>query len=84
VGLIAVSPFLPKWAEPFAFALLLSGFMTLIVSGVSTFLAVGAADPALPALWTRAWLTSWAIAFPVMSVVAPFVRRILKSIVVSE
>jgi hypothetical protein len=75
-----MAPFLPKRHEPFAFGLLLSGMMSLIVSGVSTFLAVGAVA-GFAALWLKAWLPSWVIAFPTVLVVAPLVRRILQRII---
>jgi hypothetical protein len=73
--------FVPKRLEPVAFGLLLSGLMSLLVSGVSTLLAAGLVGDFL-FLWLRAWLSSWAIAFPAVLVVAPFVRRILHRIVV--
>lgn len=72
--------FLPKRLEPYAFGLLLSGMMSFLVSGVSTALAAGI-DAGFPLLWLSAWLPSWAIAFPSVLVVAPFVRRILARIV---
>lgn len=59
---------------PVIFGLLLSGFMSLIVSGVATLRAVG-----LPAdfffLWMSAWVSSWMIAFPAVLLIAPRVRR---------
>lgn len=63
------------------FGLLLTWFMTLIVSGISTVLAVGASAPGFLALWFGAWVSSWAVAFPSVLVVAPLVRRILHRIV---
>lgn len=72
--------FLPKRLEPYAFGLLLSGMMSFLVSGVSTALAAGL-NAGFPLLWLSAWLPSWAIAFPGVLVVAPFVRRILGRIV---
>jgi hypothetical protein len=74
-------PFIPKRLEAVAFGLLLSGLMSFLVSGLSTILAAGI-DSGLPALWLRAWLSSWAVAFPAVLVVAPFVRRILHRIVI--
>ncbi|MEL6921587.1 MAG: DUF2798 domain-containing protein [Pseudomonadota bacterium] len=74
-------PFLPKRLEPYAFGLLLSGMMSFIVAGMSTFLALG--DINLGS-WVTAWLSSWAIAFPAVLVVAPIVRRILKLVIVDS
>lgn len=67
---------LPASAQPILFGLLLSGLMSLIVSGIATFRAVGAA-PDFLGLWATAWLTSWLVAFPTVLVVAPLVRRIV-------
>ena len=78
-----MTPFLSKRLEPYAFDFLLSGFMSLLVSGVATLLAIGMA-PGFVATWLGAWLSSWAIAFPAVLVVAPFVRRILARIVKPE
>ena len=77
----AMKPFVPKRLEQIAFGLLLSGMMSLIVSGISTALAVGMKASFLLA-WLGAWLPSWAIAFPAVLVIAPMVRRILGRIVV--
>ena len=71
-----MQPFIPKRGEHIAFSLLLSGMMSFIVSATSTFLAIGSFDGLL-----LAWLSSWAIAFPAIVIVAPIVRRILKRIV---
>ncbi|MGE0501156.1 MAG: DUF2798 domain-containing protein [Rhizobiaceae bacterium] len=75
-----MTPFLPKRTEAIVFGLLLSGMMSFIVSGISTIIAIGVTTN-LPLRWLLAWLPSWAIAFPAVLVVAPFVRRILKQIV---
>ncbi len=78
-----MTPFLPKRLEPVAFGFLLSGMMSFIVSGLSSFLAVGAVADFFT-LWMKAWLPSWAVAFPTVLVVAPFVRRILQRIVKTQ
>jgi hypothetical protein len=75
-----MKPFLPKRFQPYAFGLLLSGMMSFIVSGISTALAVGVHGD-FPLQWLSAWAPSWAIAFPSVLVVAPFVQRILARIV---
>ena len=66
---------MPKRFGPYAFALLLAGLMTLIVIGVVTALNVGR-PPDFAHRWLRGWLTTWAIAFPVLLVVRPFVQRV--------
>ncbi|MFN3615574.1 MAG: DUF2798 domain-containing protein [Rubrimonas sp.] len=67
---------IPARFAPILFGLLLSGFMSLMVSGVSTFRAVGLTDDFLM-LWMQAWGASWAIAFPAVLIVAPVVRRLV-------
>ena len=67
---------IPHRFAPALFGLILSGLMSLLVSGVSTLRAVGWADHFL-GLWLGNWLTAWAIAFPVVLVVAPLTRRIV-------
>ncbi len=77
-----MQPFVPKRFEPIAFGLLLTLIMTFVVSGISTLLAIGAEDPGFLALWGKAWMSSWVVAFPVVLIVAPFVRHILRRIVI--
>ncbi len=48
-----MTPFVPKRLEPVAFGLLLSGMMSLLVSGLSTALAVGLAGDFF-GFWLRA------------------------------
>lgn len=76
-------PFIPRKLEHIAFGFLLSCFMSLLISGVATFLAIGFA-PNFTSSWLSAWLSSWAIAFPTVLVVAPIVRRILHLFVVMD
>lgn len=67
---------MPARFAPILFGLLLSGFMSLIVSGVSTVRVLGMADGVLGA-WMANWASSWAIAFPTVLLVAPIVRRMV-------
>lgn len=67
---------IPQRYANLVFALLLSGIMSFIVSGLSTFRAAGW-TPEAWMLWLGNWVTSWAIAFPIVVVVAPLVRRIV-------
>lgn len=61
---------------------LLTFFMTAIVSGISTLVAVG---PSLLALkiWSSAWPASWFVAFPAASFMLPF-SQWLASFVVQQ
>ncbi|MBM3587937.1 MAG: DUF2798 domain-containing protein [Alphaproteobacteria bacterium] len=56
--------------------------MTIIISGISTLLALGPGAKFL-AGWPIAWLSSWVIAFPTVLVVLPIVRRLVARIVVA-
>lgn len=64
----------------FVMPLILSLFMTFIVSGIATFKNLGISYNSLYA-WFSAWVTSFPIAFPVLLVVLPFVKRIVMLIV---
>ncbi|MFO1273568.1 MAG: DUF2798 domain-containing protein [Rubrivivax sp.] len=69
----------PSWA-PALFGLILSGLMSLLVSGISTYRAVGFVE-SYPGLWTGAWLSAWFVAFPVVLVAAPLTRRVVNALV---
>lgn len=71
---------IPAKYEARVMPLLLSVFMTFIVSFVSTLLAVGF-TPKLFTLWPQAWVTSWVVAFPTLLLVLPLVKRLTKKIV---
>ncbi len=64
----------PQKYAPALFGFILSGLMSLLVSGISTYRAVGL-DAQFPGMWASAWLTAWLIAFPVVLVVAPLTRK---------
>jgi hypothetical protein len=67
---------IPAKFAPILFGFILSGLMSLIVSGVSTALALGMSNFTVPA-WIGAWLPSWGIAFPAVLIVAPIARRLV-------
>ena len=71
---------LPKKFAPALFGLILSGLMSLLVSGISTYRAVGFGE-SFAGLWVSAWLTAWLVAFPVVLVVAPLARRAVSLLV---
>ena len=62
------------------FGLLSSGFVSLVVSGVSTENARGL-GVGFVGDWLSAWSFSWAIAFPSVLLLAPFVRRMVPHLV---
>ena len=74
---------MPRKLEPLLFGLILSGLMSLVVSGISTFRAAGF-FPGYVSVWTTAWLTAWLFAFPLVLIAAPFVRRFVGQLVERE
>jgi membrane protein implicated in regulation of membrane protease activity len=71
---------LPNSAQPYLFALFLSGIMSLLVSGIATMRAVGLVD-VFVWKWLTAWAVSWAVAFPGVLVFAPLVRKLVARLV---
>lgn len=71
---------LPSKFAPALFGLILSGLMSLLVSGIATYRAAGFGENYL-ALWTGAWLSAWLVAFPVVLLVAPLARRAVSRLV---
>ena len=59
-----------RWVTP----LLLSLFMTCIVSLISTLKGVGI-TPGVLRTWLGAWAISWVIAFPTLLLLLPLVRK---------
>lgn len=71
---------IPRNFEPVLFGFLLSGMMSLVVAGVSTAVGHGIAGGGFVGLWVRSWLTAWLLAFPVVLVVGPLARRLVRAI----
>jgi hypothetical protein len=71
---------IPAKYGPVLFGAILSGLMSLLVSGISTFRTVGL-TPDFPSNWVVSWLTAWPIAFPVVVLVAPLTRKIVQSLI---
>jgi hypothetical protein len=71
---------IPRKFSPLLFGLILSGLMSLLVSGISTWRAVGVV-PEFGAVWAGAWLTAWLFAFPIVLFVAPLARRLVERVV---
>ena len=65
---------IPARYAPILFGFILSGLMSLLVSGIATLRTV-ALSPDFPMFWLGAWLPSWAVAFPTVLVVAPIARK---------
>ena len=65
---------IPKKYAPILFGLILSGLMSLLVSGISAIRVTGL-RPDFIGIWTGAWLTAWSIAFPVVLLISPLARH---------
>lgn len=72
---------IPQRFAPMLFGFILSGLMSLLVSGISTFRATGPI-PDFTSLWTSAWLTAWLFAFPIVLLVAPVARKAVERLTV--
>ncbi|WP_264211587.1 DUF2798 domain-containing protein [Leisingera thetidis] len=70
---------LPARFAPVLFALLLSGMMSCIVSGLSTLRVTGSGT--FLSGWMAAWGFSRPVAFPAVLVAAPLVRRLVARLV---
>lgn len=71
---------LPQRFAPVLFGLILSGLMSLLVSGISTLRAIGL-TPGFAQAWLGSWLTAWLFAFPIVLVAAPMARRAVQHLV---
>lgn len=67
---------IPARFAPLLFGALLSAVMVAIVSGF-VLLTTQGVHPGLPAQWLKSCVTTWPIAFPTVTVVAPWVRGIV-------
>lgn len=70
---------IPARYAPLAFGALLSAIMVGIVSAFVLVTTQGL-HAGLPAQWIRSCLTTWPVAFPTVTVVAPWVRRVVSRI----
>ena len=70
---------IPSRAAPILFAFIVSGLMSCVVSGVSTFSAILEMANFFEA-WMVAWGKSWAVAFPTILIVVPLARKLVTKI----
>jgi hypothetical protein len=73
---------LPAKYNTVAFPLVLSIMMSCIISGVSTLRALGWNEGVF-AKWMGAWGVSWLIAFPIVFLILPLVRKIVSTFVIA-
>lgn len=71
---------MPARYAPVLFGFILSALMSFLVSGIATFRNAGLVDGFF-FIWINAWPPSWAIAFPVVLVVAPIARKLVSVLV---
>lgn len=64
---------LPARYHGIVLPLILSFFMTCVVSLISTLRGVGLIEGFVP-LWLGAWALSWVVAFPLLLLVMPLAR----------
>ena len=68
---------------PLLFSLILSGQMSLLVSGIATFRATGL-TPHFLYSWVSAWATAWLFAFPAVMLVSPMTRRVVRFFIAED
>jgi len=71
-----VSMRIPVRFAPIVFGALLSAIMVCVVSGFVLMTTQGL-HSGLAAQWLRSCVTTWPIAFPTVTLIAPWVRRIV-------
>lgn len=74
---------LPVRYDSLVMPLILSLLMTCVVSAISVVRTRGFDSEAL-ALWPSAWALSWCVAFPVLLIILPMVRRLTALLVQSR
>ena len=74
---------IPRKYGPLLFSLILSGLMSLLVSGISTFRAIGLVTN-FSNLWSSAWLTAWLFAFPAVLLVTPLARKAVQLLTAND
>jgi hypothetical protein len=67
---------IPARYSPVLFGALLSAIMVGIVSAFVLATTQGI-HPGLPAQWVRSCVMTWPVAFPTVTLVAPWVRRVV-------
>lgn len=71
---------LPPHYAAIVMPLVLSVFMTCVVSAIATLRSVGFVD-GVQWLWLQNWALSWVVAVPTLLVILPLVRRVVALLV---
>lgn len=67
---------IPARYAPVLFSFILSGTMSLLVSGVATLRTLPAGQD-FAGVWAGAWLSGWLLAFPAVMLAAPMARKVV-------
>ena len=70
---------IPSRFAPIVFGALLSAIMVALVSGFVIAITQGI-QQGFVAQWLRSCATTWPVAFPTVTLVAPWVRRVVSSL----
>lgn len=73
-------PKLPAKSIHWLMPLLLSGIMSGVISGYNTIRNLGLID-GVTSIWINNWFQSWIIAFPLVLVILPLLRRVVGQMV---
>lgn len=71
---------IPARYEAILFKFLISAIMSLLVSGMVSFINLGASGFSF-SLWVKAWLIAWSVAFPSIVVMSPVVGKLVKKLI---
>lgn len=74
---------IPRRYEPILLGLVLSGSMTAVVAAVSTAVNRGV-SPGFGVAWALSWVSAWLLAFPVVLVLGPATRKIVRLLISAE
>lgn len=65
------------------FGFLLSAMMSFLISGIAVLRTTGVVEGFF-GVWILSWLSSWAVAFPIVLVLAPLTRKLVAKLVKPE
>jgi Protein of unknown function (DUF2798) len=80
---------IPKRFTPLLFPFLLSGLMTFLITGISIARILGThalirAPGIFLQTWMNAYISAWLVAYPVLLLVIPIVRRLVNWLTTDE
>jgi hypothetical protein len=80
---------IPKRFTSLLFPFLLSGFMTLLITGISITRVLGVntilqAPSSFFQTWMKAYISAWLVAYPILLLAIPVVHRIVNWLTTDE